>query len=451
MKKAIPFILLILMLLPIQASAAPSNATIPSSVILDVEEDDSVTIKVYNFPVDDTLKVTMGNFGTRGVGGIVVDTQNSGSGTFSATYAIPNALKDNDLIAIRLESPYTGYYAYDWFWNNDNNAPIPGSSTTSPLPAGKVPTFGVSKVNEDKNVTINPKNFPANDTFKVRMGDYGTRGVGGVLVETVTSDAGGDLSDMKFKIPPSLYGLARIAIRLESPSSGYYAYNWFYNSTGSTSSSSSSSGSSSTVTPTFTIANVNTDKNVTINPKNFPANETFKVRMGVYGTQAVGGEVVETVTSDSDGDLSDTKYKIPASLAGDYRIAIRLESTTSGYYSYNWFYNDTSSSSTGTGGLPAGTYPTFYISAVDKDDDVTITPYNFTANDEYTVRMGPMGTRGVGGTVVDTVSTNANGKLDTTTFDIPASLVGSYQIAIRLESNSTGYYAYNWFYNNDHP
>jgi hypothetical protein len=347
MKKAIPFILLILLLLPIQASAAPSNATIPSSVILDVEEDDTVTIKVYNFPADDTLKVRMGDFGTRGVGGTVVDTQNSGSGTFTGTYAIPNALKDNDLIAIRLESPTTGYYAYDWFWNNDNNEPLKGSSTTSPLPAGKIPTFAISNVKEDKNVTINPKNFPANDTFKVRMGDYGTRGVGGTVVETVTTDGDGDLSEVKFKIPASLYGLSRIAIRLESPTSGYYSYNWFYNSTGSSSSS--------------------------------------------------------------------------------------------------------SSGSTGTGGLPSGTYPTFYITAVDEDDTVTIKPYNFTPNDEYTVRMGVMGSRGVGGTIVDTVTTNANGKLDTTTFNIPAALVGDYQIAIRLESNNTAYYAFNWFYNNDHP
>jgi hypothetical protein len=38
------------------------------------------------------------------------------------------------------------------------------------------------------------------------------------------------------------------------------------------------------------------------------------------------------------------------------------------------------------------------------------------------------------------------------TFDIPASLKGSYQIAVRLQSNTgSGYFAYNWFYNNNAP
>jgi hypothetical protein len=34
-----------------------------------------------------------------------------------------------------------------------------------------------------------------------------------------------------FEIPPALYGLSQIAIRLQSADSGYFAYNWFYNTT----------------------------------------------------------------------------------------------------------------------------------------------------------------------------------------------------------------------------
>ena len=62
--------------------------------------------------------------------------------------------------------------------------------------------------------------------------------------------------------------------------------------------------------------------------------------------------------------------------------------------------------------------------------------------------MGPMGTRGVGGYYVTTVDAGSGGTA-TFTFDIPSQLAGSYQIAIRLQSKlGTGYYAYNWFYNN---
>ena len=52
------------------------------------------------------------------------------------------------------------------------------------------------------------------------------------------------------------------------------------------------------------------------------------------------------------------------------------------------------------------------------------------------------------GAIVETVTTNANGKLSNLTYEIPDFLQNASQVAIRLESPHTGYYAYNWFYNN---
>jgi hypothetical protein len=54
--------------------------------------------------------------------------------------------------------------------------------------------------------------------------------VGGVKVDTVNSGTGG-AQTYTFTIPDSLKGDSRIAIRLQSPTSGYFSYNWFYNST----------------------------------------------------------------------------------------------------------------------------------------------------------------------------------------------------------------------------
>ena len=206
--------------------------------------------------------------------------------------------------------------------------------------------------------------------------------------------------------------------------------------------------------PYFFITDVVKDTSVTIAPYNFPPNDTFIVRMNYYGTYGLGGVVVDTVTTDANGTLSKTTFSIPAGLAGQYRIAIRLESQTSGYYAYNWFYNN----STNVTPTPAPTatpnplagyrgYPYFYISSVVKGNTVTIKPHNFTPNDTYVVRMNYYGSYGIGGTVVDTVTTDANGNLSKTTFNIPANLAGLSRIAIRLESPNTGYYAYNWFYN----
>ena len=84
-------------------------------------QDDQVTIKTNNFPEDMDFTVTMGNYGTAGVGGVVVETTNSGSGgSFELTYDIPSSLDGNYKIAIRLDSGI-GYYAYNWFYNNSTD------------------------------------------------------------------------------------------------------------------------------------------------------------------------------------------------------------------------------------------------------------------------------------------------------------------------------------------
>lgn len=111
---------------------------------------------------------------------------------------------------------------------------IPGSSTpaqpNNPKPAA-IPTFTITAVVKDSSVTILTANFPANTRFDVRMGAFGTAGVNGALVTTIDSGKGGAFSGT-YTIPAALQGSKRIAIRLESKS-GYFSYNWFWNSTAS--------------------------------------------------------------------------------------------------------------------------------------------------------------------------------------------------------------------------
>lgn len=203
------------------------------------------------------------------------------------------------------------------------------------------PTFSIVSVAQGTSVTIQGSNFPPNDTFWIRMNTMGTQGIGGSIVETVTTDAGGNLSDTSYNIPNELVSDNKIAIRLISPVTGYYAYNWFYNNTqagantGGPVSSSSYSGY-----PSFTIAAVQRDKNVTISASNFPPNDEFYVRLNTMGTQGINGDVVQTVTTDASGNLNDLVYFIPDGLKTSHQIAIRLESKSSIYYAYNWFYNN---------------------------------------------------------------------------------------------------------------
>jgi hypothetical protein len=205
--------------------------------------------------------------------------------------------------------------------------------------------------------------------------------------------------------------------------------------------------------PTFYINSVARDVSVTITTCNFPAGDSFDVLMNVIGTRGIYGIPVATVSSGSGGSLTFT-FNIPASLYGLSQIAIRLQSNTgSGYFAYNWFYNNIISGNSGGRGYPPpyygySYYPTFFIASVVRNNSVTIVTTNLPPNDLFQVLMGPMGAYGVNGYPVTTFNTGSGGT-ETLTFSIPTAMYDVPQIAIRLQSISgSGFFAYNWFYNN---
>jgi len=224
--------------------------------------------------------------------------------------------------------------------------------------AQTIPTFDIVSVVKDTSVTIKTQNYPANRTFEVRMGKIGTRGVNGTLVGSFSSGGGGSLTQT-FNIPEGLRGLSQISIRADATSGGWFSYNFFSNTTFGTPGATSTPGGptptrtatstgptptrtatarATIVVPTFTIESVVKDSKVTIKTANFPANQQFEVRMGKMGTRGVNGVLVTTQSSGTGGTFTAT-YDVPASLKGERQIAIRLQSTSSGYFSYNWFWN----------------------------------------------------------------------------------------------------------------
>lgn len=208
----------------------PGYTGIPTFSISAVEKGISVTVLTNNFPAGQDFTVRMGEFGTLGIGGIVVaTTASNGGGTMNATYTIPPALADRSRIAIRMDFP-SGHYSYNWFYNNTTGTAAPVVTTESPaVPAYTgYPTFMILSVVKDNTVKIQAYNFPAHQSFKLRMGAYGTLGIGGILVTTVNTGAGGNFV-AQYDIPAALAGSAKIAIRMDSESGYYYAYNWFYN------------------------------------------------------------------------------------------------------------------------------------------------------------------------------------------------------------------------------
>jgi hypothetical protein len=319
-------------------------AAIPVFTISAVEKGNLVTIVTDNFPANKTFVVRMGKFGTLGVGGTEVGTTYSGAGgSFTASYSIPADLKGQDRLAIRLDATSGGYYSYNWFWNNTQQAvqtSTPAATqiaTPTATPSVPIPTFTIETVVKGSSVTIKTANFPANKTFTVRMGKYGTRGIDGIVVGTTFSGTGGVFT-ATYNIPTDLQADARIHLRLESTTGGYYSYNWFWNNPTASVTPTPGSGTSYSGIPTISIASVIKDSSVTITTNNFPKNRTFTVRMGKFGTLGIGGSDVGTLISETGGTITAT-FIIPEELKGQSLIAIRLDSTSGGFYSFNWFRN----------------------------------------------------------------------------------------------------------------
>jgi hypothetical protein len=325
-----------------------------------------------------------------------------------------------------------------------------------------IPTITVTSVAADKTVMISGVNFPQNQTFTVRMGKMYTQGIGGIVVDSVSTGSATTFSH-SFTIPADLQGDYQISIRLES-AHGYYSYNWFYNNTTAVSPSPAIGYNG---IPTISITAVKKDDSVTFKTHNYPLNQTFIVTMGHMFTRGINGTVVGNFNSN---DGSSFTFSIPDALKGSARIAIRAQTAHANpYYSYNWFYNNdanvpaTTSNSTGSGentttnttgtGIGGATavyigIPTFKMCSVVRDGSATLVTNNFPPNQTFVVTMGPMYTAGIGGTVVGTIQSGAGGTSEHT-FDIPAHLDGSYRISIRVQtSHAYPYYAYNWFYNN---
>jgi hypothetical protein len=443
MKKMLTLSIVLLLAL-MSVNDVVQAGTIPTISIVGVTQDAKVTIQTYNYPANQDFDVRMGMIGTRGIGGILVGTFNSGiGGSQKFTFDIPPALHTSTSIAIRLDSKTGGYYSYNWFYNTTFGTHAGGTA----IEGGKdTPVIMVVTVKKDTLVTIEGSSFPSDETFDVLMGKYSTQGVDGVKVGSLTPESDGTILE-SFDIPASLKSESRIAIRVESTTSNKVAHTWFLNETGAAGGAGTIPSSPGyTGIPTISILSVDEDESVTIQTHNFPANQDFKVLMGQMGTRGIGGIHVTTIASGSGGSFTET-FEIPEELKGNYRIAIRLQTANGVFYAYNWFYNNT----TAVQPLPGYSgIPTFSIAAVVKDDTVTIKANNFPPNYDFKVLMGKMGTRGIGGTHVTTFNSGIGGSFEGT-FDIPAALAGEYQIAIRLESTTGGFYAYNWFYNNTYP
>lgn len=209
------------------------------------------------------------------------------------------------------------------------------STTAVPYPTSYRWSYNVIGVKQGVSATIRTSNFPDNVKFDVSIGRLN----GGVYewkkVADLDSDRGGTFKAV-FPIPVEFATTSSLVIRLTQAKKGFYLDRWFYNIP----SGSGTGGYYWWGVPTFWVKKVVKDTSVTIVTNNFPPNVQFDVLMGAYGTKAIGGYAVASFNSGA-GGVMELTFNIPPQLAGSYRIAIRTQNLATGFYSYNWFYNNT--------------------------------------------------------------------------------------------------------------
>lgn len=210
---------------------------------------------------------------------------------------------------------------------------------------------------------------------------------------------------------------------------------------------------------TFSVVEVAKDNYVTIKTHSVPSNVFFNVSMG---HKKANGSIDWQNLPDLDtgnGGAFKTSINIPAALHGKTNLVLRLTQAKKNgkVFKYTQSFSNSSYTSSGTGGYGDPYYyggyyyhtiPTFSIIRVRRNNTVTIRTHNFPAGVTFDVLMGPMGTRGVGGYYVGTLHSGSGGTLEAT-YSIPPALYNSYQISIRTQNWPTGYYSFNWFYNNN--
>ncbi len=339
---------------------------IPTFSIVSVVPGAVVTIETSDFPAEMEFDVLIGRYGTYGLDGVKVATQNSDKGgTFTATFDIPEELKSVEMLSIRLENKETGYYAYNWF----KNAVVPSTDTTPEAVATGTasgtegdteavelhPSFTITSVQMDKSITVQGVGFPKDTEYDVLMGVFGSMGMGGVKSATQKTGAKGEFK-ATYTIPEEFAGAYMISVRMESTASIYYAYNYFYNSTytpaeETTAVATSAAATPATVTateeattysgyPYFSITKVVKNTTVSIMAENLPEGEVFDVMMSNYLDDSF--EPIKAGTLDaSKGGSMESSFTIPEALKDVHQIAVRLTGTKTGYFAYNFFYNET--------------------------------------------------------------------------------------------------------------
>ncbi len=200
------------------------------------------------------------------------------------------------------------------------------------VPVHAAPNMDTSvfAVEENEYVTMVMEKFPANATYYVFMGEYGSYGYGGTLVSKLTTNDGGTFL-ATFPIPEDLYDEDRIAIRFQSESGKSVWWNWFFNDTssydgrypfGPNNDYDVDYNQLGNGFPTFTVLKVVKGSSIKVQTVNFPSD----VRWAVYMKDGAMDDTnwYEVTGFNSDGSVQTLTLSIPADLQFKDKIAVKF-------------------------------------------------------------------------------------------------------------------------------
>jgi hypothetical protein len=209
----------------------PSSTTKPFIEVTAVNKNKEITVSATNFPANVDFYVRIGPYASFFSNQKVMLNFNSGTGgSFKFNVALPDIVKDVDLVTIRVDSLNVrpSIFAYNAF-HNVNLGTV--NSTPSPTPTTTVkPAVDVIAIEKNTRITVSASGFPANIYFSVRIGPYYTFGRDQQVVQTFNSGNGGSFI-FNVDLPAIVKEVDLITIRLDSVSGSthYVAYNAFYN------------------------------------------------------------------------------------------------------------------------------------------------------------------------------------------------------------------------------
>ncbi len=324
-KKLLPVMIALALLLGAAAQpyAVQAAQAKPTLEIIEVERDREVTVRGEDFPRNTRFDVYLYPLGFDPEPEDRVDRFTTGStGVFETSFDIPRKLEGYRRLVLFMESRDGNYDIETWFFNRNTGKSDRYTGT---------PSFTILDVVKDREVTLRLRNLPPDDRFEVLMDEIGTQAKDGIHVGWVSTGFGGN-RQVTFSIPSALRGESRIAVRIESPTSGYYYYNWFYNRTdwyGGGDADKDKGGSGGKVALTVSVTEVVQDQRIEVLIGGLPQKSQFRVLMMAPGSN--WKDAVEVLrTSSLNGKVVRAPLAVPASLRGQERLLVRVEHISSG-------------------------------------------------------------------------------------------------------------------------